>query len=215
MIEIALYSNRNDEFATHDYQTVSLEPFSANSFADFQQEAQRFIQKYHQNKVVVINKYPVNFNLNLFAVALSTESLRIENRINCVAIQVSDLEAATEAYKPYIALTFGQKYIHSLQEMAEQALFKDISSLGYLGLKVIQNYTDKSLTLSLKGVKELPNINATTFSDTLFAVSYIKTLALLKQDYSVTVDLRCFEKSASFDEDAVLSKLTDAILSLI
>ena len=129
MIEIALYNHQNDTFEKQNYPFVAIEEFTGTSFADFTKEARAFILRHSQDQVVVINKYPPNFDFNLFAIALTVESLRTENYINCVAIQVSDLATATEAFKPFIALTFGLKYVHTLQEMDTKSLFRDLSSL--------------------------------------------------------------------------------------
>jgi len=215
MIEIVFYDHRNDNFTTQNYPLFVIEKFSCGSFADMQKVAQKFIEQHRQDRCVVIKDYPSDFNINLFAVALSVESLRMENFIDCVAIRVDNLTTALEAYTPYISLTFGLKYIHTLQEMDANALFKDLSALGYLGLKITHDYANKSLTLSLNGKNELPVINAVSFSDTLFAASYIKILALMKKDFALDVKLSVFEKGASFNEDAVFSKLTDKFLSLI
>ncbi len=215
MIEIALYNHQNDTFEKQNYPFVAIEEFTGTSFADFTKEARAFILRHSQDQVVVINKYPPNFDFNLFAIALTVESLRTENYINCVAIQVSDLATATEAFKPFIALTFGLKYVHTLQEMDTKSLFRDLSSLGYLGLKITHHYTSNSLIMSLNGSKKLPSIEATTFADMLTAVGYIKTLALMKKDYGLEIKLSEFEKDASFDEDVVFSKVVELVAPLI
>ncbi len=215
MIEIALYDHRNDDYTTQNYPVSAIEQFSGNSFADFQKAAKHFIQNHSNDNVVVINEYPAHFNINLFAVALVIESLRMDCKINCVAINVNDLIVATEAFKPFIALTFGLKYVHTLQEMDASTCFKDISALGYLGLDIKQNHTKHQLTMSLSGTHKLPGISAHSFSEAIGAVAFIKTLALMKKDYALKIELPILKNSVPFDEDAVFEKIVNHVCALL
>ena len=65
--------------------------------------------------------------------------------------KVKEKAAAIQAYKPFIALTIGLKYIIRLYQEELDNVYKEIAGLSYLGLNIKEDYLENKLYM------ELPN----------------------------------------------------------
>ena len=137
----------------------------SSDWAGYRALAKEFIVRFSQEAVVIVRNHIKDFSLNDFALALFVSSCQLDNNIECAVFKVADSRAATSAYKPYVALTVAVKYIMRLGKESLDEVYKDISTLGYLGIDVKHDYINHKLFLSLPGKGDVPIIKADNITE--------------------------------------------------
>ena len=148
-----------------------------------------------------LNLGALSARYNDFALALFIASCQIDNNIDCVVLKVADAKSATEAYKPYVALTIAIKYIMRLGREDIQSIYKDVSTLGYLGIDVKRDYSNNKFYLSLAGKGDCDIVKADNLTDILAAVGTAKALSLLQIDRPFKAEFTLNQNMGSFAED--------------
>ena len=179
MIEIALDEQPDNRFLGLERPVFTVNAFSGVVLNDYRRLARNFVVRYADVPIVIVRSSVEGFSLNMFALALFIESCHIENRIDCAVFKVADAAKATEAYKPYVALTIAIKYIMRLCRESSKNIYKEIIGLGYLGLDVKTDYAARKIYLSLAGGENPVKLDTTGSDAVLAAAGTLKALSLM------------------------------------
>ncbi|MBQ7285452.1 MAG: hypothetical protein IJW72_04290 [Alphaproteobacteria bacterium] len=207
MIEIVLDGNDNNEFLHRPRPVLAIEDFAGTDYSSYRQKAQEIITMYSREPIIIIRNQSAQCSNNMLAVALFVEAHYVENNIECVVFKVADSHAAIEAYKPYVALTIGIKYIIRLMEENAKIIYKEIALLEYLGLQIERDYHDNKLIITLPGQGEPILMASTNTSEALSLIGAIKALALAHVDVSIKAEFQISDENPSFDHEEIINQV--------
>lgn len=207
MIEVVLDGNDNDEFLNRTRPVYVVENFSGTDFSDYRQKARELIAACQREPIVLIRNLSPLCSINKLALALFIEAENCENNIECVVFKVADAAAATATYKPYVALTIGIKYVMRLMEEDAKIIYKEISLLEYLGLKITHDYSRNVLQIELPGTGEPKLMAAEHTSDALALVGMLKALALAHVSTPIKADFHISDENPPFDKEAIINRI--------
>lgn len=215
MIEIALDSQDGNNFYGKDRPVFVVDHLSSADLAGYKELAKELITRFSKEEIVIVRSLVNGFSFNDFALALFIISCQIDNDIECAVFKVADSRAATSAYKPYVALTVAVKYIMRLGKESLDEVYKDISTLGYLGIDVKHDYINHKLFLSLPGKGDVPIIKADNITDILVAVGTAKALALLQLNRAFKAEITLSKNAGIFEENSAIEKVIATIKPLL
>ncbi|MCM1324027.1 MAG: hypothetical protein NC218_07685 [Acetobacter sp.] len=181
MIEIALDENIENTFLNAERPTYIINDTFEKTWKEYRELARKVITMYGDMPIIIIRNNNPNFSNNWFAVALFVESCFIKNKLECVVFKVENREKALQAYKPFIALTIGIKYIIRLYQEELDNIYKEIAGLSYLGLDIKEDYLENKLYMELPSAEEAHILTAQTKEEALTVVAILKSIALTQQ----------------------------------
>ncbi len=211
MIEIVLDENAGDTFLGESRPVFPVTNSLAYGLQAYRAEARRLIESYAQTQIVIIEAPRQDFSINLFALSLFIESCFIDNDIECAVFKVADSKKATEAYKPFVALTIALKYVMRLVSENVEMIYKEISGLGYLGLEVKQDYLNNKIYLKLQGSSPVKRIYGRNVSEALVCAGIMKALALAKTEASLEAEIDIQAQKNALDTNSVVIKIIDGV----
>ena len=141
MIDIAFDMHRDNTFCGESFSVITVDN-PAHTWADYKEQADMLIKEHSSEKTVVVKVNNADFSINKFSVALFVSSFEAADKPDLVVFKVDDLEWAREAYKPYLALTVALKYVLQLFNQPPEAICRNVSILGYLGLLIETDYVN-------------------------------------------------------------------------
>lgn len=192
MIDIVFDAQEGQTFCDQKFPFAELN-VKASGWSDYAQLAQDFIKTYAEHKSVIIQVTNNEFSINKFSVALFVESIQMASKLDYVVFKVQDLEAAREAYKPYLALTIAIKYVLQLVHETPEKIYKNISELGYLGLTIKSDYLKNMMSLRYEGAKApVYRYKTQNAFEALVMAGLLKTASLAKIQ-------ACFEVEAELN----------------
>ena len=207
MIEIALDEQPDNRFLGLERPVFTVNAFSGTALDDYRRLARNFVVRYADVPIVIVRSSVAGFSLNMFALALFIESCHTENRIDCAVFKVADAAKATEAYKPYVALTIAIKYIMRLCRESTKNIYKEITGLGYLGVEVKTDYAAAKINIRLSGDGAPVTLAASDINDILAAAGALKALALMKSGATVSAEINMADNLPPADEEKVIAKI--------
>lgn len=207
MIEIALDEQPDNIFLKQERPVFNISDFTGKNLDDYRRPARDFVIRYADEPIVIVHCNVPDFSLNMFALALFIESCHIENRIDCAVFKVADAAKATEAYKPYVALTIAIKYIMRLCRESSKNIYKEITGLGYLGVDVKTDYAARKIYLSLAGGENPVKLDTTGSDAVLAAAGTLKALSLMKCGASACAEIPMIDNLPPADEEKVIAKI--------
>ncbi len=191
MIEIVLDGNKDDKFCNKQYPIINIAQENKYDWNSYKKYAKDLINQYSNEEAIIFKLTNKNFSLNKFALALFIMSCQLPNSLECAVFKVDNLQKAREDYKPCVACTVAIKYILRLLDGTIEQAYRDISGLGYLGIKVNRNYSNNILKMDYLGEASLPNIIKTdNFDDAIVAAATLKALCLQKAKVSISVEIK-------------------------
>ena len=212
MIDIVLDANSGNTFCGKEFPLVRLNKTKAASWSDYQHLAADFIKAHAKEEAAIISVNDADFSINKFSVALFAESVLTPSKLDYVVFKVSDLEAAREAYKPYLAITIAIKYVLRLVDDTPETIYRNLADLGYLGLEITHNYGNNNMTLSYNaGSAPAKEFDVDNAFDALVLAAVLKTISLAKIESSVTVKITLNDKPQKIDAKS----LVRAIMQLV
>ena len=215
MIEIVLDSHEGNNFYGKERPVFIINDQASFNRSSYNELARDLVSRFAQESVVIVRSQAKSFSFNDFALALFIASCQIDNNIDCAVLKVADAKSATEAYKPYVALTIAIKYVMRLGREDIQSIYKDISTLGYLGIDVKRDYSNNKFYLSLAGKGDCDIVKADNLTDILAAVGTAKALSLLQIDRPFKAEFTINQNMGSFAEDIAIDKVISNIKPLL
>lgn len=202
MIDIAFDIHEGNTFCDEVCPVVSFENVP-QSWEEYASQAEALINRYGDDKTIILQIHNPQFSINKFSLALFVSSIKMPCTLDLAVFKVKDLETAREAYKPYLALTIAVKYVLQLFNSSPEEIYKNISGLGYLGLSIKTDYIENTMTLVYEGTKE-PSYNFETDNafDALVMSAVLKTasLAEIKAKIEVKMFLNLAPQKRTIDD---------------
>lgn len=211
MIEIVLDENGGDTFLDKVRPVFAIKEPLTYDLASYRSKARQLIEKYAETPIVIIQNANPEFSINLFALALFLESCFVENKIECAVFKVADSKKATEAYKPYVALTIALKYVMRLTSEDVKMIYKEIAGLGYLGLDIHNDYLADKIYLKLQGTAPFRKLHAKNVSEALVCAGILKALALANTGASFEAEINVQQKEQALDTDEIIVKIIKGV----
>ena len=211
MIEVVLDGNDNNDFLNQSRPVFVIEKFLGTDFQAYREKAKEIIAACGHEPIIIIRNQSEQCSINKLALALFIETENTENNLECVVFKVSDAPAAIEAYKPYVALTIGIKYVMRLMEENAKVIYKEISLLEYLGLEITHDYIRNVLQIKLPGSGEPKRISTEHTSDALSLIGALKALALAQINTSIQADFYISDENPPFDKDAIINGIINFV----
>lgn len=179
MLEIAFDENMQAVFLGQKCQSVELNTDSLCAWADFRAYARQLIQKNaHTNVLKIV--MPQNQKLFWLALAFSIETYDEKTDLETLVFYVEDSQKAFADYKPFAALTNALRYMRDLLRMDEKEAYADIKRLGYLGLKVNEDYLKKQIVVQWLEGKTPQYFCATQKNAAFLLIALFKFWAICK-----------------------------------
>ncbi len=202
MIDIAFDTHEGNTFCDETCSVVSLDNVP-QSWEEYTEQAEELINRYGDDKTIILQINNPQFSMNKFSLALFVSSIKMPSTLDLAVFKVKDLETAREAYKPYLALTIAVKYVLQLFNATPEVIYKNISGLGYLGLSIKTDYIENTMTLVYEGSKE-PSYHFETDNafDALVMSAVLKTVSLaqIKEKFEVKMSLNLAPQKRTIDE---------------
>jgi len=216
MIEIVLDGNTDNKFCNKEYPVIEINNQFPDVWNEYKLIADKIIADNSDKYAVIIKINNPKVSLNKLALAIFVTSVKTINRLEYAVFKVSDLMEARTLYKPYIALTIGIKYALTLAEESPKVIYKNISELGYLGIKTKRDYKADIMTLSLPNSFDIPYIiNSNTLQDTICGVAVLKSLSLAKIPVNIELNIKLSETAMVIHKDEMLEKIINDISTWI
>lgn len=211
MIEIVLDENGGDTFLGKMRPIFAIKESLTYDLAAYRVMARQLIENYTKTPIVIIQADAPDFSINLFALSLFIESCFIDNEIECAVFKVADSKKATEAYKPYVALTIALKYVMRLISEDVKMIYKEISGLGYLGLDIRNDYLSNKIYLKLQGDAPICQLRAKNVSEALVCTGILKALALVKKGASLEAEVDVQQQKQIVNTDEIIVKIVEGV----
>ncbi len=206
MIEIVLDENADNTFLNAERPVYTINDTTEKTWEEYRELAKNVITMYGELPIIIIRNDTPLFSVNWFAVALFVESCFTRNKLECVVFKVKEKAAAIQAYKPFIALTIGLKYIIRLYQEELDNVYKEIAGLSYLGLNIKEDYLENKLYMELPNGNEEHRISSHTTEEALTAVAILKSVALTQKPAHIRAEILKAEKSPFPDIDRAIAK---------
>lgn len=211
MIEVILDQNKTDTFQDQVRPVYAIEKFTGTNLQDYRRIAREFVARFKDTPLVIIRSQDAAFSNNLFALALFIETCELDTKLDGIIFQVDDARAATEAYKPYIALTIGLKYALRLQKEAPKMIFKEISLLNYLNLNIRQDYLTSKMYISLPGDSPVQKLTAADADEAITVIGIMKTLSLTHCGASIDAELTVSDQPVKRSKEELIQSIIDGV----
>lgn len=202
MIDIAFDIHEGNTFCDEVCPVISLDN-TPHTWEEYASQAEDLINRYGDAKTIILQINNPQFSINKLSLALFVSSIKLPCTLDLAVFKVKDLEAAREAYKPYLALTIAVKYVLQLFNATPEVIYKNISGLGYLGLSIKTDYIENTMTLVYEGAQK-PSYHFETDNafDALVMSAVLKTasLAEIKAKIEVKMFLNLAPQKRTIDD---------------
>lgn len=181
MLEIVFDENKTAAFLEQPCPLLKVEDAFLSSWHDMRAYARNLLKEYIQERVLKFQIKQGNL-LYFLALAFSIESYAEETNLETVVFMVDDSQKAFEQYHPFVALTNALRYMRDLLRMDEKEAYADIKRLGYLGLKVNEDYIKKQIVIQWREGKSPKYFSATQKNAAFLLIALFKFWAICKDE---------------------------------
>ena len=210
-MEIIFDENEGNIFCGESYPIYSLKTPDKIDFKSVLQDVRKLIKANSKNKVVLIKPEKENKYFLLFAALMGVEGRDDTGYPLQAVFKVHDFKQATISYRPYFFFGTAAIYVLRLLQMNSDTMYKDIRTLGYLGLDIQTDYLNNTISLHLPNPGKKYQFQVASLHNTVILSSFIKMLSLLKSDIhidiSIVLKMQDFNPKHKIDTDNLLSKL--------
>lgn len=211
MLEIALDENTGNTFLNAERPMYVINDAAEKTWDEYRELARKLITLYAETPIIIIKNNNPQFSNNLFAVALFVESCFIQNKIECAVFKVKNHEKALRAYKPFIALTIGIKYMIRLYQDELDNMYKEIAGLSYLGLEIKEDYLGNKLFMELPAPEEAHLLTSHTKEEALTAVGILKSISLTQKKVHLKAEISKTEDTSVPNIDKAIQKVVEYV----
>lgn len=215
MIEIVFDKNQNDIFLGEERPVYKLEASNIKTWDTYRKQARIILEKYKNDQFIIVRNQGSDTSTNWLAVALFIESCLSDTNLEAVVFKVENHEEAISAYKPFVALTIGLKYILRIYQEDWKTIYKEISCLSYLGLTIDKDYSNNKLIVKLLRRKEPQKMSSSTLDKALEIIGIMKTLALSSLPISIEAELGMKEERQTPDINQIIKNVVEYVKPLI
>lgn len=141
--------------------------------------AKNYIADFPKERVLKFDLTDKN-KLNLLALAFSVAAYEEQTTLETVVFVCDNFLQTSSDYKPIAALTNALRYMRDLMRMDEKEAYADIKRLGYLGLKVNEDYLKKQIVVQWQESKTPQYFCATQKNAAFILIALFKFWAICK-----------------------------------
>ena len=148
MLEIVFDENKDGGFLGQSFPEVCVSlPPEDSPFEAYRKTAAEIADCYQNSRAVILTSVPEGWGMNMLALALAVETYEEKGLLESAVFKVAHSGKAMCAYKPYAALANSIRYVRDLMRLDENEMFADIKRLGYLGLKISEDYIEHKMNI--------------------------------------------------------------------
>lgn len=206
MLEIVFDESPGNIFLGQKYKSVALSGFG-DDFAAYRKTAAALLSAHGHDMAVLIDFSGSPEERNLLALALSIETYAEKDTLESAVFKVSDSAEAMALYKPYMALANSLRYARDLYRMNEDEMYADIKRLGYLGLKIEEDYLKGEIKIVWGSDKGAENLRAEGKADAIIVTGFMKTTAICRYKSPITAVLIKNGTAAEKSEDEIINEI--------
>lgn len=209
MLEIVFDENKDDGFLGQKFPEVCVRlPTEESPFNAYRKTAANIVRRYQDNRAVILTSVPEGRGMNMLALALAVENYEEKGLLESAVFRVAHSGKALCEYKPYAALANSIRYVRDLMRLDGNEMFADIKRLGYLGLKISEDYIEHKVNILWPGIGKPLKFEAKNKTEALIAVGVMKTWAICKAAFAAeTVIFKEKIDGSSCDEDNIIDEI--------
>lgn len=181
MLEIVFDENKSSDFLGQSCRLIKVEDSFLSSWQNMRLYVRNLLKEQALERVLKLQTRQGNL-LYFLALAFSIESYAEETNLETVVFEVDDSRQAFSEYRPFAALTNALRYMRDLLLMDEKEAYADIKRLGYLGLKVQEDYLNKQIVIQWQEGKSPQYFCATQKNAALLLIALFKFWAICKDE---------------------------------
>lgn len=181
MLEIVFDENKTPAFLAQPCLLLEVEDSVLSSWQNMRFYARNLLKEYAQERVLKFHTKQGNL-FYFLALAFSIESYAEETNLETVVFEVDDSQKAFAEYRPFAALTNALRYMRDLLRMDEKEAYADIKRLGYLGLKIHEDYLKKQIVIQWQEGEFPQYFCATQKNAALLLIALFKFWAICKDE---------------------------------
>ncbi len=215
MIEIVLDENKDNSFLNAERPVYTINEQKALTWEAYRALAHRIIREHEQTPILIIKNNNQKFSNNWFAVAMFVESCFVKSKLECAVFKVENRKDALNAYKPFVALTIGLKYIIRLYQEELNNVYKEISGLSYLGLNIREDYLENKLYMELPALEDAHQLTAQTKEEALTTVGILKSIALMQYPMHLKAEIAITKETTIPNIDTAIQNVVEYIHSVL
>ena len=213
MLEIVFDENFENEFLGQTFPLMNMPQLKSEDIADYREIARRLIADNKKQRVIILKPADEGIYMNFYALALTIEAYKEDTCLETVVFKVEDSKKAAQEFRPFAALSNSVRYARDLFKFDERELISDVKRLGYLGLKVSEDYINNTLNLEWDGEQSAIKLCANDKNSMIVLVGVMKCLAINKEKRAIVgrigegvdVEAKKIENIAS--EDEIIEKI--------
>ena len=152
MLEIVFDENKTAAFLERPCLLIKVEDSFLSSWPKMRLYARNLLNEYPHEQVLKLQIKQKDL-LYFLALAFCVEGYAENTALETVVFEVENSRKAFEQYHPFAALTNAIRYMRDLLRMDENEAYADIKRLGYLGLKISEDYIKKQIIIQWKEAK--------------------------------------------------------------
>lgn len=207
MLEIVFDENSGSEFLGQKYPVIRIEVWGLEEVSAYRRAARSLLEAYGQSLAVIIEVKGNVEERNLLALALSIEAYDETQALETVVFKVKHSGEAMLDYKPYMALANSLRYARDLYKMDDDQVYADIKRLGYLGLKVEEDYIKKEIKVQWLGKGEAEIWSANGKNQAIMVIGVVKALAILRYPFALAAIIYQDKKAPDMNDDELINEI--------
>ena len=181
MLEIVFDENKDAAFLDQPCLLLKVEDSFLSSWQKMRGYACSLFDIYATERVLKIQMSQHNL-MYFLALAFCVEAYAEATDVETVVFVVGDSQKALSEYKPFAALTNALRYMRDLLRMDEKEAYADIKRLGYLGLKIHEDYLKKQIVIQWREEKSSQYFGAMQKNAAFLLIALFKFWAICKDE---------------------------------
>lgn len=179
MLEIVFDENKDAIFFEQPCPLLKIEDSFLSSWQKMRAYAQSVLDVYANEPVLKLQMSQKNL-MYFLALAFTVEAYAETSDVETLVFVVEDSQKVFDEFKPFAALNNALRYMRDLMRMEEKEAYADIKRLGYLGLKVQEDYIKKQIIIQWREEKSSQYFCATQKNATFLLIALFKFWAICK-----------------------------------
>jgi len=179
-MEIIFDDTPDNTFQGHTYPVITLDTTQNIKISQIYKNVKNIILQNTQNRIIIIQPTSENNNMHLYAALLGIEQSNDHILPACAIIKVKNHAETMKKHEPYMYLTTAATYALRLSQMNNKEMYRDIETLGYLGLDIQTNYQTNIITIRHPSNGRTYNFKSNGKASTIVLASLTKILSLMK-----------------------------------
>lgn len=181
MLEIVFDENKDATFLEQPCPLLKVEDSFLSSWQKMRGYACSLFDIYATERVLKIQMSQGDL-MYFLALAFCVEAYAEATDVETVVFVVENSQKAFEQYKPFAALTNALRYMRDLLRMDEKEAYADIKRLGYLGLKIHEDYLKKQIVIQWREEKSSQYFGAMQKNAAFLLIALFKFWAICKDE---------------------------------